>query len=554
MAARKRKIDVQTFKNVYQDFKLPEFKNINAELDSEFTQVSWIETGEIDSKRSTFKLHFGVKNKEFNKLLKKDVLGILGWKGIPFDGEKLMYFIEKRFGSSEEQKELLHKLCDVFTELDKKIDMVAETSPQFFVEDAKMFNNHFESENFWVEFDLEKERVYVVLKSKGSDDFMTFAKANTPPKGWGGDAGDSLGFDHKVNLIPGYKNKPELKSFARSKCFWISAINYSMISTALQNEKKKEDLKRIEIDKWLDVPENRKRVENVLISEPNSNKLVLKFDEKRKSFIFSCPSFECTSFNSVISNDRKDALSMLFYSQVLCRPEKETDINRSEIYAVSREDDNDWSDYMGFSELMGETPKQTGKIILFRRADSKGKILYLNLKDNIDELESLKENYEKFKLEVVSKFKKFSLPQKYIEMSELDKKFPIMYLDRDTGKGYLLFNGINELSEDGKSHTFTSDSTLELSEKQVNQIIDGRFINNFNSKVYSNFANFHQLEALGITLSGEKDILFLEELMLSWKTQHVLNRMGIKFDSDSSKGIGDEENDENSKLRNSFKL
>lgn len=541
MATRKKRTEIEKFKDVYYDLKVPDVKNINLSLDTEIITVYWNETGEVDSRKHIFELKFDLNNKGFNNLLKKDISGVLGWKGLPFNALDGKYFIKKEWGSKEEQMEILQKVFKAFVELDEKIDFVSEDAPQSFAEDAKKFNNALETEHFFIEYDTDNNRCYVVLKSKTFTDFNIFNRANVSPRSdiWPEEyrKDKEAEFDHKVKNLPGYKEKPHLKEYVRKKCFWIPASNYSMISESVRSNSALENRRETIASEWLNNEENWKRVKAVEITEPNPFKLIIRYDERKKVMLFSCPSFECTSYNELVTKSRDNALEMLFYNEVLCRPEKPTDINnRKEETLVAQEDDRDlWKNEDVFK----------GKVIFDRRSDSKGKVLYLEAEKNIDELEIVKANYEVFKEKYLKNFKEFVLPEYKKGLYGINNKYPTLFLDRDNGTSHLLFDLEKVLEGDGMSYKVVSKNSLEITTEEANLFFSkDASAGNYWTETIKNFKEFYLGYKFPGGLSFEQEDTAIEELKLSWHSQQVMNKFGFKMSVD----LMDDEDDPNESI------
>lgn len=549
MATRKKRTEIEKFKDVYYDLRVPDVKNINLSLDTEIITVYWNETGEVDSRRHIFELNFDLKNKGFNNLLKKDISGVLGWKGIPFNALEGKYFIKKEWGSKEEQMELLQKVFKAFVELDEKIDFVSKDAPQAFTEDAKKFNNALETEHFFIEYDTNNNRCYIVLKSKSFSDFNIFNRANVPPMSdiWPEEyrKDKEAEFEHKVKNIPGYKDKPHFKEYVRKKCFWIPSSNYSMISESVRSNSALEFRRGALASEWLNNKENWERVKAVEVTEPNPFKLIIKYDERKKVMLFSCPSLECTSYNERVTKSRDNALEMLFYNEVLCRPEKPTDIDkRKEETLIAQEDDRD---------LWKNEDVIKGKVIFDRRSDSKGKMLYLEAENNIDEIEVVKANYEVFKGNYLNKFKEFVLPEYRASIWGINNKYPTLFLDKDKGTSHLLFDIEKVLAEDGLSYKIVSKNSLDLSPEEANLFFSKESSNDdYWNETVKNFKEFYVGYKFPGGLSIEQKNSAIEELKLSWHSQQVMNKFGVKMSLDLMNADDDNADDDLSSMP--FKL
>lgn len=546
MATVKRKRTVENFKGVYDGIVMPEFKNINVELLSSFEKIVWTHSGVVDSFRPYFKINFNVKNNSFSNLLSKDVAGVLGWKGIPFNQVEKTFFVEKKWGDLNEQKELLLKIIERFKEIDDKIDLVSEKSPEGFDDAAQKYNGSVETENFIVEYDTEKKRAYVVLKNKESVDYMTLRRAGVPPYSeLMGDDINTEALEHKVKDIPGYKNKDYLKNYVRSKCFCIPAINYSMVDEVIRLQVSVFNERKNKVEKWLEDPKNQERLNNVLIRDSNPYKLVVDYDKRKKAIIFSCPLFAVTVFEDKVTNKRKTTMDMLFFNEVLCRNKRESD----DVFNASSSEHS-----MSLKEDRANTWNHEGverhKFVFNKRPDSKGQMIYLEIKDNIEELESLKANYNNFIENYEKKFTTVEIP-KFLENPKdvIDDYYPTIYLEEETHKAYMIYDVKSVLKEDGLSYSWVSDKTIEIDSAFALDLLNkGRDVvyktmtstEKFAYHVYTNALNLKTYKdgVNGTLPTIELSNLYMKKFEIAWDMARVMkqytpNITGMNLDSNN---------------------
>lgn len=531
MAAKRKTIE-DKFMGRFHDILLPEFKYLKVSLEQNISKTIWINTGEIDAERDVFTIKFVTEHRQFNSLLKEKVLGVVGFNGLPFNPEEKTYFLDKRYGDLDEKKTMLQGIIKALEEVDKKISNVLDAKEDdSFIEHAQKFNNRLETENFFVEYFPEDRKCFVVLKTRG-DFFRTFSQvAERVP-----------GEKSKVKDIPGYKEKPYLKMYVRSPCFEIKDNFYSIVKNPIIDEYDISQKNIAQKSEWVSKPENWERIQNVLISEPNEFKLVIKFDDSKQVFYFSCEKYECSvsetrDGKTTVSNRRKEFKDFLALNEVLLRAEKPTDINinrgagdcydDSDIWFFDKDKDKDKDNY----------PFPT-KVFLDREAYSKGKVLYLDPEKNIEELEVIKSNYLKVKEKWIKPEVEFSFPVTQVNLFRLNQDVPIPYLDVEAGKSYLLHSMTHEVkkNEDGQEVISYTAKGIEVPKSEIDNLRSyvyeqGSGINSssYEKKTFDNLRHFLVSLNYGLDpVSIEQQMALVDKNFLDWTTTQTFKKMGLK--------------------------